>query len=545
LLVLLGAVAFVLLIACANVANLTLAKTFSRQKEIAIRTALGATRARVLRQVLSETVVLAMAGGALGLTFAHLGIHLIVAFLGDKLPRSADINLDFSVLLFTAAISVLVGIFAGLLPALRLTRNDLHLNDSLKEGLGRGGSEAGGHRTRGALVVSEVALSLVLLIGAGLMVRSLWLLRAVNPGFDPQGVLTMSIAVPRTKFPEPAGQINFFTRVLERVRNLPGVDSAGVIDDLPLNENGSHQPFLIQGQPPVQLSDQPEVDVRLISSGYLRAMHIPLIAGRDFSDGDTAEKPGAVLISESLARQFFKNQNALGQHLTLTFFPDKVREIAGIVGDVKQDGLNVTQPSPTIYMPLTQISVPSLGGWRSFGMSLAVRSKSTSPASLTSAVTNAVHEVDAQTPVLDIVTLNDFVADSLAQQRFNVLLLAVFAGLALVLAAVGIYSVLAYSVRRRIREIGIRMALGAQIRDVLRLVVLEGMRPAVVGLALGLLISLALGRVLVGLIYGIKPTDPLTFGVVSILLTLVAFCATLIPAYRATRIEPMKTLHDE
>jgi len=545
LLVLLGAVAFVLLIACANVANLTLAKTFSRQKEIAIRTALGASRLRILRQVLAETILLALVGGALGLFFAQFGVNLIVAFLGDKLPRSTEITLDSWVLAFTAVVSIGTGAVAGLLPALRLTKNDLDLNQTLKQGLGRSGSDSGGNRTRNILVGAEVALSLMLLIGAGLMIRSLLMLRSVDPGFDPQNTLSMTLAVPNTKYTHPAGQIDFFNRVLEKVRALPGVDSAGVIDDLPVSPNGgSHQPFTIEGRPILQMADQPEVDVRLISTQYVRAMHIPILQGRDFSEADNAQAPAAVLISQSLAKRFWPNESPIGRRLTMTFFPDKVREVIGVIGDVKQDGLGENEPAATIYMPLAQISVPAMGGWRSFGMSLVVRSHS-DPATLTSAVTHAVHEVDSQTPVLDIETMKDFVADSLTQQRFNMLLLAVFAALALVLAAVGIYSVLAYSVRRRIREIGIRMALGAQIRDVLRLVVVEGMKPAIIGLLIGLFGALALGRVLSGLIFGVKPTDPVTYAAVSVLLAMVALCATLIPAYRATRVDPMKTLHEE
>jgi len=542
LLVLLGAVAFVLLIACANVANLVLAKTLGRRKEIAIRTALGATRARVLGQLLSETLLLSCAGGALGLLFANSGVRLIVAFLADKLPRSAEIGLDGWVLGFTLVISVFSGTIAGLAPAMRLTKTDV--NEALKQGLGRTDTDSGGKRTRSVLVVCEVALSLMLLIGAGLMIRSLWMLRNVDPGFDRQNALTMSLPVARTRYPAPAQQIAFFEQVLRQVRTLPGVQSAGAIDDLPLNGNGSHQPIQIDGRPVVPMADQPEVDVRLISTGYLQAMHIPVSRGRDFSDADTAEKSGVILISESLAKRFWPNEDPVGKHLTMTFFPDKSREIVGIVGDVKQDGLDAVEPAATLYMPLSQVSVPVPGGWSSFGMSLVVRTVS-QPSSLISAVTNAIHQIDRQQPVRNVITLEDFVSDSLTQQRFNMLLLAAFAGLALLLAAVGIYSVLAYSVRRRVREIGIRMALGAQINDVMRLIVIEGMRPTLIGVAVGLAGALALGRVLSSLIYGVKATDPATFGAVSLLLAGVAFCASVIPAYRATTVEPMKTLRDE
>jgi len=544
LLVLLGAVAFVLLIACANVANLMLAKTLGRRKEIAIRSALGASRGRVLQQILSESVLLALAGGILGLFIAHFGVRLISAFLADQLSLSRDINLDGWVLGFTLAVSLLTGVLAGLAPALRLTKTDL--NEALKQGLGRTDADSGGKRTRGVLVVSEVALSLMLLIGAGLMIRSLWMLRSVSPGLDPSNVLTMTVGipVPSTRFPTPLQQSNFFNDVLQRIRALPGVESAGVIDTLPLTGGGSTQPIAIEGHPAQQMADQPEVAVRTVSPGYTAALRIPLLRGRNFTDADTAGRPATILISESMAKRFWPNEDPLGKHLTMTFFPDASREIIGIVGDVKDSGLDVVDPVATLYMPLAQLSAPLLGAWTSFPMSLVVRTTS-DPSTLTSAVSNAVHQVDAELPLLQILTMQDVIGASLSQQRFNMLLLAVFAGLALLLAAIGIYSVLSYSVKRRVREIGIRMALGAQVRDVLRLIVIEGMRPTLIGLAIGLAGALALGRVLANLIYGVKPTDPITFGVVSVMLAGVGLFASIIPAYRATRVEPMKTLRDE
>src|SRR5580692_10602812 len=371
LLVLLGAVAFVLLIACVNVANLALAKTFSRQKEIAIRTALGATSARVLRQILTESVLLAFAGGALGLAYAHFEIRLIVAFLADELPRSIDIGLDWQVLLFTAVVSVVTGIAAGVLPALRLSRGEI--NQALKQGLGRTDADSSGHRTRSILVVSEVALSLMLLIGAGLMIRSFHRLQAVNPGFDSRGVLTMTAMVSSAKFPSPAQQIRFFERVLERVRALPGVESAGTIDDMPLNNDGSHQPIAIEGRSVLPMSEQPDIDVRLISPGYMSALRIPILHGRDLSAADVAGRPAVILISESMAQQFWPGTDPLGKRLTLTFFPDAVREVVGVVGNVKLDSLDQTRPSATLYFPLDQVTTSSTG-WVSFPMTLVVRS---------------------------------------------------------------------------------------------------------------------------------------------------------------------------
>ncbi len=542
LLVLLGAVAFVLLIACVNVANLALAKTLSRRKEIAIRTALGASSARVLRQILAETVLLALAGGAIGLTYAHFGVRLIMAFLADKLPRSVGVGLDLRVLGFTALISILTGIIAGVLPALRLTRADV--SQSLKQGLGRTDSDSGGHRTRSVLVVAEVALSLVLLIGAGLMIRSFQQLQGVNPGFESHGVLTMTAAVSRAKFPLPLQQSSFFEQVLQRVRTLPGVESAGVIDDIPLNGNGSHQPIAIEGRPVVAMSEQPEVDVRLISSGYMGAMHIPIVRGRDFSDTDVAGRPAAILISESMAQHFWPGEDPIGKRLTLTFFPDAVREVVGVVGDVKLDGLDQARPSTILYMPLGQVSTPATGGWNSFPMTLVVRSAA-NPAGMVSAVANAVHEVDREIPVRDIFTMNDLVTNSMSQQRFNMLLLGAFAGLAMLLAAIGIYSVLSYSVKRRVQEIGIRLALGARIADVLRMVIVEGMRPTLLGVLIGTVGALAMGHLLSSLIYGVKPTDPATFVVVALLLAAIALFASVIPAYRAAKVDPMVALRYE
>ena len=543
LLVLLGAVAFVLLIACANVANLVLAKTLARRKEIAIRTALGASGIVVLRQILVETVLLSLAGGALGLFLARFGISLIVRVLGHRIPGFMQITLDVPVLTFTLLLSVVAGVLAGLIPAVRFTRADV--NEALKQGQSRGSSDVRGGGTRRLLVISEVALSLVLLIGAGLMIRSLWELRKVQPGFDPHNVLTMSVPLPRNRYSSPAGQINFFQDVLAHIRALPSIDSAGVIDSLPLSSGGgSHQPFSIEGHPVQQMSDQPEVDVRLISPGYLQAMHIPVLRGRNLTDADATGRPGAALISDSLARRFWPKEDPIGRHITLTFFPGIVREIVGIVGDVKLDSLDETRPVDTIYVPLAQLTVPTQQTWHSFGMTFAVRTNS-DPLNSVAAVTKAIREVGPDLPVVDVMSMNDVIAQSVSPQRFNMLLLASFAGLALILAAVGIYSVLSYTVRRRIREIGIRMALGASNHDVIRMVLADGLKPILAGVALGLAAALALGRVVSSLIFGVRATDPLTFAAVALLLLLVGILATIIPAYRATGIEPVRILREE
>lgn len=542
LLVLLGAVAFVLLIACANVANLALARTFGRQKEIAIRSALGASGSRLVLQILTESILLAALGGLLGLIVAYFGERLIVAFLADQLPGTIPIGLDLRVLAFTACLSLFAGIIAGVLPALRLAKGNV--NQALKQGLGRTDASSGSQRTRGVLVVAEVALSLILLIGAGLMIRSLHHLQSVAPGFDSHGVLTMTAAVSRSKFPEPQQQIQFFDQALQRVRSLPGVESAGVIDDVPLDNGGSHQPIQIEGQPVVSLAEQPEVDVRLTSPGYMRSMRIPVLRGRDFNEQDVVGRPSSILISQSMAQQFWPGQDPIGKRLTLSFSPEHVREVVGVVGDVKLDGLDQQRPSTALYVPLGQLTSTSKSDWNSFPMTIVVRS-TVSPSSIVSAVTNAIHDVDRNIPVRDIFTMDDLISKSLSQPRFNMILLGIFAGIAALLAAIGIYSVLSYSVRQKVPEIGIRLALGARLIDVLRMVVVEGMKPALVGVAIGIAGALAMGRVLASMVYQVRPADPITFLAVVALLGFIALMACLIPAYRASQVDPVIALRNE
>ena len=544
LLVLLGAVGFVLLIACANVANLLLAKTLARQKEAAIRAVLGASGARIVRQILAETVLLSVAGGALGFLFAHFGVSAIAAFLGDNLPQNMDIAPDAAVLAFTMLISFVIGIAAGLAPAWRLTK--INLNEALKSGLGRTDADTAGNGTRQVLVICEVALSLILLAGAGLMIRSVWNLHQVNPGFDAHNLLTMTLPVSTSRFAGPAEEVSFFNQVIARVQALPGVESAALIDDLPLSgQGGSNQPIQIEGRPVVAMADQPEVSVRTISPTMIRVLRMPLISGREFSDADSADAPGVVIVSQALAKRFWPNENPLGKRLSLTFFPSSApREIVGIVGDVKQDGLDMADPSATLYFPVKQLAAPKGDSWRAFSLSMAVRTNV--PANtLRTEVTNAIHQLSADQPVEDVSTMEDLIAVSLAPQKFNMLMLASFAGLALLLAAVGIYSVLSYAVRRRTREIGIRMALGAQVRDVLHLVVADGMKPTLIGVIIGIAGALALSRVVAKLVYGVNPADPSTLFAVALILAAVAFFASVVPAYRATKVEPMSALHEE
>ena len=533
LLVLFGAVAFVLLIACANVANLVLARTLGRRKEMAIRSALGAGRSRAVGQVLSETVLLSLAGGGVGLLLAGFGVKLIVAFLAKNLPRGAESEVDGRVLAFTLALSLLTGLIAGLASALRLAQGDL--NEALKQGLGRTDSASTGARTRGALVMCEVALSLILLIGAGLMIRSLWNLQRVHPGFDSHNVLTMTVVIPGAKYSQASQKNGFFERVVERIQRLHGVDSAGLIDSLPLS-GGSTQPIVIEGRPSGLLAEQPEVEVRRISPGYLRTMRIPLIAGRNFREADQLDKKPVVLISQTLAKRFWPSEDPIGKRLTMSFFPGILREVVGIVGDVKDTGLNVREPVATLYTPFLQI--PGNGN------SLVVRADAAAPV-LMPAITDAIHQVDREQPVRAVKTMDAILAESLSQTRFSMLLLASFAGLASLLAAAGIYSVLSYAVRRRLREIGIRIALGGQRTDMLRLVVIEGMKPVAAGVLIGLAGSAALGKIMSNLIYGLPATDPLTYLAVTIGLTAVALAASTIPAYRATTVDPIQVLRED
>jgi putative ABC transport system permease protein len=533
LLVLLGAVGFVMLIASANLANLLLAKTLGRSKEIAIRTALGAGRGQVVQQILCETLLLGLTGGALGLLFAKSSLAAIVTFVAQELPRADEINLDGRVLAFTFAVSMTAGVIAGLAPAWRLARTNI--NDALKQGLRQSATGSGERRVRNALVVSEVTLALVLLVGAGLLIRTIGMLRAVDPGFDPRNVLTVVLVAPPPKYPTPADWTRFFDRVVERVRALPGVEDAAAIDSLPMT-GGSTQPVAAEGEPARPMSEQPEVAVRRIMPGYLRATRTRLVAGRDFTEADVADRSPVVLVSESMARQFWPGQNPLGKRLTLTFRPGIVREVVGVMGDVKLRGLDVSEPIAALYTPFAQTPGALL--------TLVVRTV-VPPTNVGPSIAAAVHEIDPEMPVLNMRTLDEVVGASIAQQRFVMQLLGAFAALALFLAAIGIYSVLSYTVRQRVQEIGIRMALGAPAWAVVRMVVVEGIKPTLLGVVLGVAGALALGRLISTMIFGVTAHDTATLATVATIITLVGAVASLVPAYRATRIDPLLALRDE
>jgi putative ABC transport system permease protein len=535
LLVFLGAVGFVLLIACANVANLLLARTATREKEMALRAALGASRLRLVRQLLTESTLLALLGGALGLLLALWGVDLLVHLDTGNIPRANEIGIDGRVLSFTLAISLLTGMIFGLAPALQASK--LNLNETLKEG---GRSSAGswrGRRVRGLLVVSEIALTLVLLIGAGLMIKSFRRLLETPPGFNPQNVLTMQIQVSSFQHSQPPQWVAFYRQVLERVAALPGVQSVGTCDSLPPRIFQRGNSFAIEGHPSPGPGQSPIAQLFTISPDYFRALNVPLLKGRYFTEADTAAAPGVAIINETIARRFFPNEDPVGRRLKLGNPESQSPRltIVGVVGDVKYSGLDADTEAG-LYIPYLQNPVP--------GMYLMVRTASY-PLSLAAAVRGQVLAVDKDQPVANIKTMEQVLAESVAQRRLNTLLLGLFAAVALSLAMVGIYGVVSYSVSQRTHEIGIRMALGAQTGDVLRLVVRQGLQPVLIGMAIGLTGALALTRLLSSLLYGVSATDPATFVVISLLLTAVALLACYIPARRATKVDPMIALRYE
>jgi putative ABC transport system permease protein len=532
LLTLLGAVGFVLLIACANTANLVLARTIARRKEFAIRAALGGSSRQILRPVLTETLILALIGGGLGLLVARSGQVLVTSALADQLPRATEVGLDGRVLAFTLVASLLTGLGAGLLAGTRLLRGSL--NDSLKQGLGKSDSYSAGHRTRNALVVSEVALSLILLVGAGLMIRSLWALRGTDPGFKPANVLTMSVPIPKAS-ENAATRNRFYDEFLPQVGALPGVQSVAAIDNLPM-QGGSEEPIAVEGRPAEVFALQRNVSARAVTPDYFRAMGIPIEAGRDIELKDTSGPDTAAVISQAMANLFWPGENALGKRFRISFTPDVVRTVVGVVGDIKERGLQSLEPVTMLYVPLRQD--------QSGQVSLVVHGDR-SVTGLTPAITRVLAKIDPALPLREVKTMDELIATTLSQSRFSMWLFTALAGLAFLLAIVGIYSVLAYSVRSRVQEIGVRIALGASGWDVLRLVVIEGMRPALLGVVIGAGGAFALGGILSKLIYGVSPADPLTFFAVATLLAAVAAIACAIPGYRATRVPPVIALRNE
>ena len=535
LFVMLVAVAFVLLIACANVANLLLARASARQKEIAVRMALGASRSRIVRQLLTESILLSMAGGAIGILLNFWLIDLLLASGPKNIPRLGEINTDSHVLAFTLLISVMTGALFGLAPALHISRPNI--NESLKEGAR--GLPGGAHRNlvRAVLVASEVALALVLLVSAGLMIRSFISLSRVGTGFNPDNVLTMKLSLPTSNYPESHQQKTFFRQVIERLKALPGVQSVGAVSALPLSGAEEASGFMVEGRAPSDADNMPMADRRRASPDYFTAMGIPLVNGRYFTDADDQSSAPVAIISESFARRFFFDEDPVGKRIK-NGGPASTRPwltIVGVVKDVKHLALDA-EPRPQMYMPYLQNT------WTT--MTMVMRSQS-DPASLAAAARSVVREVDKQQPVTDVKSMRQYFSASISERRFNMFLLAVFAVLALILAAVGVYGVMSYSITQRTQEIGIRMALGARQADVLKLVVKQGMIPALAGVAAGLVAAFSLTRLMASLLYGVSATDPATFALVPLMLVAVALASCLAPARRATKIDPMIALRYE
>jgi putative ABC transport system permease protein len=533
-LVLLGAVGFVLLIACANVANLLLARAATRHREIAIRTALGAGRRRIVRQLLTESLVLAALGGAAGLLLAVWGVDLLLALAPRDLLGLNSLGVDYRVLAFTLGVSLLTGIIFGLAPALESSR--LNLNEALKEG-GRSGSGDGrSNRLRSLFVVAEIALALILLIGSGLMIKSFLKLQEVDPGFNAENLLSVKVLLPETKYKEPYQLTAFFNQALARIRQLPGVKDASAASYLPFTGLAAATGFTIEGVPPPTTGRKPGVDVRVIDPNFFRTMGIPLLKGRTFTEREATEQSNVVIINETMARQYWPGQDPIGKRVSIEMSDPVVpTEIIGVVGNVKHEGLD-TDVRALAYWPHPQLPY-------SF-MNLIVRAES-DPSNLVGAIEREVQAIDKDQPITDVRTMDQLLSESVSRMRFSASLLSIFAGLALLLAAVGIYGVISYSVTQRTHEIGVRMALGARGSDVLRMVVGQGMLLALIGVAIGMIASFALTRVISSLLFGVSATDPITFGGIALLLTGVAFLACFIPARKAAKVDPMVALRYE
>jgi len=543
LLLLLGAVAFVLLIACANVAHMLLARAAVRQKEVAVRTALGARRSRVIRQVLTENLLLTSLGGALGLLLTFWGTRALVALSPADIPRVESVSVDANVVFFLLVVTALTGIASGLVPALQASR--VNLSDALKENA-RGSSEGvQRNRLRSFLVASEFALALTLLIAAGLMIRSFVALESVDPGFNPHGVLSMIVPIAGSNEADPGRRSIFYQQMIERVRTVPGVESAAGINHLPIAGDLWDRDFVIEGRPTPAPTDVPDATYRVATPGYFRTMGIRLLQGRDISATDTATAPPVVVINETMARTYWPNQNPLGQHIAFT--ADKKSGWMTVIGVVKDPMLHdwTGKPYPELYTAAFQdTDFLGITGTHANYITLVVRTAG-DPAALTSAVKSAVWSLDPALPITSVLTMDVVVAKANAQPHFEMLLLAVFAAVALVLAAVGIYGVMSYSVSRRTHEIGIRISLGASPVDVMLMVIRQGLVLALTGAAVGLVTAFVFARLMTKLLYGVAPTDPLTFAGVATLLIAVALLASYIPARRAMRVDPVTAMRCE
>jgi putative ABC transport system permease protein len=533
LLVLTGAVGFLLLIACANVANLLLARATARQREIAVRAALGASRGRIIRQLLTENVLLALAGGAAGLLLAAWGMQALLAVSPGNIPRLGSIRINTDVLLFTIGMSLLTGFVFGLAPALTISK--LNLNDTLKEG-GRSSAEgATGRRLRNALAIAEIALSLVLVVGAGLLIRSFVRLQEVKPGFNPDHLLAAELSLPATKYAEDQQVVNFYDQLLARVAQLPGVQAATVTTALPLAGGGDILAFYVEGRPFARTARTPDAESRSVSSDYFRTMEIPLRRGRLLSDQEATD---AVVINETLARKYFHGEDPIGKRVTFGN-PQAANvewwTIIGIVGDVRQSRLD-TEPYAQVYASYRRAPRRSL---------TVILRTAGDPIAMANTLRQQVWSLDREQPLANTRTVEQVLANSIARPRFNTMLIGILAGVALLLATVGIYGVISYSVTQRTHEIGVRMALGATTGNVLRLVVGHGMFLASAGLALGVIGALAVTRIMSTLLYGVSATDPLTYIALVTLLGFIALIASYVPARRATKVDPVIALRHE
>lgn len=529
LLALLGAAGLVLLIACANVANLLLARASDRRKGVAIRIALGAGRARLIRQFLTESIVLSLLGGAVGLLLAYVGAGAMLALAGSSIPLGTDTGFDFQVFLFLLIVAVGTGVVFGLVPALQSTRVDLQSN--LKDGGGKGSAGQGTQRFRSGLVVGETALALVLLVGAGLLMSAFIKLRNTNTGMATHNVLTLHTSVPQ-KY-DSTVSTRFYQPVMDRVSTIPGVRAVGVISLLPLQDSYTNGTVTIVGRPPDKPGNEPFAEYRVVSPGYFPALGIPIVSGQNLSDKSGVAAEQGVLVNHAFATKYFPNSTAVGQRLQVS--DSGSVPIVGVVGDVRESSLD-RLPSPTVFLSYLQEQRNDM---------VMVIGTNVPPTSITGAVRASVHAVDADQPIYNVKTMDDVVAGSVSNRRLSFWLLGVFALIALALAAVGIYGVMSYIVTQRTREIGIRMALGARHQAVIRLVLRHGVTLAITGLAVGTVLAIVLARTLASLMYGASTNDPIIFVAVALLLAIVALIASYVPARRAAAVEPVIALRHE
>jgi putative ABC transport system permease protein len=537
LLLLMGAVGFVLLITCANVANLLLARSATRGQEMAVRLALGAGRARLVRQLLTESILLALAGGVGGLLLGMSGIRLLLPFVPSSLPRLSSVHLDVRTLAFTVLASLLTGVVFGVAPAFQSAQSNV--NETLRES-GRTGTSARQQRLRNGFVIAEIALAVVVLTGAGLALKSFWRLHAVDPGFKSEGVLTLRLLLPFTTHPKSSQRATFFRQVLEHIRALPGVAAAGAVSRIPMTLGNPSGTITAENSDTAANAPQVNTEIRWSSPGYFQTLGIALIRGRDFNDGDVEGMLSVAVVDEGFVRRFYPNEDPIGKRIKRGG-PKSDRPwktIVGVVRSVRSQRLDTTS-IPQVYFPVLQEADEM------YNLSFAVRANGGEPLALAPGVRAAVLDVDHNQPVFDIKPLSEVVADSVALRRLALLLLCVSAIVALLLAAAGTYGVIAYAVTQRTREIGLRMALGAQAGEVLGLVLRRGLRLALFGVTLGLVAAFALTRLMKALLFGVSPTDPLTFVGISLLLLFVALAACWIPAWRATKIDPATTLRCE